>query len=204
MKTELLTYDQIDKVIEVLNNNGLVAFPTDTVFGLACKMDVEAIKKVYEVKGRDFDKPLPVMCDSFDMISKIAYVTKDAKKIMDKFMPGAITLVYKKKEEVDSYITQGKETIGIRVPDDKWILSLIAKLDCPIMVTSANKSNTPSLFKWDDVYKQFDGLIDVIVKDDAKGNKASTIVDVVNDVKILRQGPISLEDIKECLQWNTY
>lgn len=200
MKTELLTYDQIDKVIEVLNNNGLVAFPTDTVFGLACRMDVEAIKKVYEVKGRDFDKPLPVMCDGFDMISKIAYVTKDAKKIMDKFMPGAITLVYKKKEEVDSYITQGKETIGIRVPDDKWILSLINKLDCPIMVTSANKSNTPSLFKWDDVYKQFDGLIDVIVKDDAKGNKASTIVDVVDYVKILRQGPISLEDIKECLQ----
>lgn len=200
MKTELLTYDQIDKVIEVLNNNGLVAFPTDTVFGLACRMDVEAIKKVYEVKGRDFDKPLPVMCDGFDMISKIAYVTKDAKKIMDKFMPGAITLVYKKKEDVDDYITQGKETIGIRVPDDKWILSLIAKLDCPIMVTSANKSNTPSLFKWDDVYKQFDGLVDVIVKDDAKGNKASTIVDVVDDVKILRQGPISFEDIKECLQ----
>ncbi|MBQ1900536.1 MAG: Sua5/YciO/YrdC/YwlC family protein, partial [Erysipelotrichaceae bacterium] len=82
MKTIRYTKMDIDKIIKILINGGLVAFPTDTVFGLACIMEKEAIAKVYEAKGRSFDKPLPMMCDSFEMIDEVAYVNAKAKKII--------------------------------------------------------------------------------------------------------------------------
>lgn len=199
MKTELLDKKDIQRVIEILDHNGLVAFPTDTVFGLACKMDKEAILKVYKAKGRDFNKPLPMMCNGPKMIEKVATISSDARKIMDHFMPGAITIVYKKKEEVEDYITQGLPTIGIRVPDDEWILNLIDELNTPIMVTSANISGNASLLEWKNVYDCMKDKIDAVVMEDARGQSASTIVDASSEIKVLRQGPISLEMIKEIL-----
>lgn len=178
-----------------------MAFPTDTVFGLACAMDRDAMKKVYKAKGRDFRKPLPVMCDGPEMIRRIAYVSQEAEKIMDRFMPGALTMVFRKKEEVDDCFTQGMKTIGIRVPDDEWILDLIKELGRPIMVTSANISGNGSLLKWEDVYASMHGRIDGIVTEDAKGEKASTIIDVSTDeIRVLREGPIRIEEIKEAMK----
>lgn len=191
----------IDKIINVLISRGILAFPTDTVFGLGCIMNEKAIRKIYEVKGRSFDKPLPVMCSSLDMIENIAYVNDKAEKIIEAFVPGAITLIFKKKDNVEDYITQGKNTIGIRVPDDEFILDLIDRLNMPLMVTSANNSGEESLLKWKDVYKVMKGRIDAIVCEDATGDVSSTIVDVTGeDIKILREGPISLKEISEVLK----
>ena len=186
-----------DKIITVLRQGGILAFPTDTVFGLACIMDVHAMKKVYEAKGRDFNKPLPMMCDSLNMIRTVAYTDEKAEKIIDKLTPGALTVILNKREELDDYITQGNKTIGIRVPDDDWILGLIEDIGKPIMVTSANISGEGSLLKWEDVYECMNGKIDGIVCEDAKGDRASTIVDLSNDIRILREGPISLDEILE-------
>ena len=201
MKT--IRYTKMDKqeIINILMTGGILAFPTDTVFGLACAMDKDAIRKVYKAKGRDFRKPLPVMCDGPEMIKRIAVVNDKAEKIMDRFMPGALTMVFPKKEEVDDVFTQGMDTIGIRVPDDEWILDLIRRMDTPIMVTSANISGNGSLLKWEDVYACMHGKINGIVTEDAGGDQASTIIDVTSDeVKVLREGPISLEEIKEAIE----
>ena len=201
MKT--IQYTKMDKqeIINILMTGGILAFPTDTVFGLACAMDEEAIRKVYKAKGRDFRKPLPVMCDGPDMIKKIAVVSETAEKIMDRFMPGALTMVFQKREEVDDCFTQGMKTIGIRVPDDEWILDLIGKLGKPIMVTSANISGSGSLLKWEDVYASMKGRIDGIVTENAGGDQASTIIDVSSEeIRVLREGPISIQEIKEALQ----
>ena len=176
-----------------------MAFPTDTVFGLGCIMDKDAIKRIYTAKGRDFNKPLPMMCDGLKMIKKVAYVNKKAEKVINRFTPGALTVVLNKKEKIDDYITQGNTTIAIRVPDDEWILDLIKKIG-PIMVTSANISNEGSLLKWEDVYDSMKGKIDGIVCEDARGDKASTIVDLTGEIKILREGPISLDELKEIQQ----
>lgn len=200
METIKYTKDDIKTIINRLSSGDIIAFPTDTVFGLACIMDIEAIKKVYIAKGRDFKKPLPMMCNSLKMISDVAYINDDAKKLIDSFMPGAITIVFKKKVYIDDYITQGLKTIGIRVPDDEWILKLIDGVGMPIMVTSANISNTGSLLKWEDVYESMNGKIDGIVTEDARGDSSSTIVDVTEEVKILREGPISMEDIERALK----
>ena len=200
METIKYKKEDLDIIACRLKQKDIIAFPTDTVFGLACLMDVDAIKKVYLAKGRDFNKPLPMMCNSFDMINEVAYVDEKAKKIIDNFMPGAITIVFNKKDEIDDYITKGLKTIGIRVPDDEWILNLIKKIGKPIMVTSANISNTGSLLKWNDVYESMNGKIDGIVCEDARGDSSSTIVDVTNEIKLLRQGPIDFEEIMKVLE----
>jgi len=197
MNTVRYKKTDLDEIINRLLDGDIIAFPTDTVFGLACVMDVEAIKKVYIAKGRDFNKPLPVMCDGLKMIESIAYVDDKTKKVIAKFMPGALTIVFNKKEDLDSYITQGMNTVGIRVPDDEWILKLIEGIGKPIMVTSANISNSGSLLKWQDVLDEMDGRINGIVCEDARGDKSSTIISVTDDIKLLREGPIAFEELKK-------
>ena len=199
---ETIKYKKMDKnkIINSLISGGILAFPTDTVFGLGCIMDRKAIEKIYVVKGRSFDKPLPMMCSNLKMIEEVAYVSEKAKKIIDAFVPGPLTLIFKKKENVKDYITQGKKTIGIRVPDDEFILDLIDSLNMPLMVTSANNSGEPSLAKWKDVYGIMKGKIDGIVCEDARGEVSSTIIDVSDDIKILREGPISLAQIMEVIK----
>lgn len=199
---ETIRYTKMDRqeIINTLMSGGILAFPTDTVFGLACIADESAIKKVYEAKGRDFDKPLPMMCCDLEMIEKYAYVSDKAKKIIERFVPGALTMIFKKKDILEDYVTQGKDTIGIRVPDDSFILELIKQLDQPLMVTSANISNEGSLLKWKDVYESMKNRIDGIVCEDARGEMASTIVDLSGDIKVLREGPISLEEIEEVIR----
>jgi L-threonylcarbamoyladenylate synthase len=189
-----------DKIIELLNRGGLLAMPTDTVFGLACMMDEKAIARVYEAKGRSFDKPLPMMCSSKKMISEVAKISEEAEKIIDRFMPGALTIVFAKKETVADYITNGRKTIGIRMPDDDFILSLIEKLGKPLMVTSANISGNGSLTRWEDVLSAMDGKIEGIICEDARGDKASTIIDVSGDLRLLREGPLSFNEIEECIK----
>ena len=200
MNTTKLTKKDIKQVIEILKSGGIVAFPTDTVFGLGCIINKEAIAKIYEAKGRSFDKPLPMMCNGLEMIESVAEVSDDAKKIINKFVPGALTLIFNKKANIEDYVTNGKPTIGIRVPDDEWILNLIKELNEPILVTSANLSDTGSLLKWEDVFDQLNGKIDVIVCSDATGETSSTIIDVTSEIKLLRQGPITLQQIKESLE----
>ena len=184
------------RIITQMMQGGIIAFPTDTVFGLGCIMDEEAMKKIYVAKGRDFNKPLPMMCDSLAMIRKVALLTSNAEKIIERFTPGALTVVLNRKEEIPAYVSQGNKTIAIRVPDDNWILDLIKQIGRPIMVTSANISNAGSLLKWEDVYASMKEKIDGIVCEDARGDKASTIVDLTENIKILREGPISLDELK--------
>ena len=199
METIKYTKQDLNKIKEILLNGGIVAFPTDTVFGLGCVINKQAIDKIYSAKGRSFDKPLPMMCNGLKMIESVAKVSEGASKIINKFVPGALTLIFNKKDNVEDFVTNGKPTIGIRVPDDKWILDLISELNQPILVTSANLSDTGSLTKWEDVYSQLNGKIDAIVTEDAYGETSSTIIDVTDGIKLLRQGPISLDDIMEVL-----
>ncbi len=200
MKTIKYTKMDKERIITEMIQGGIIAFPTDTVFGLGCIMDEKAMRKIYLAKGRDFNKPLPMMCDSLDMIRKVAILNDKAEKIIRKFTPGALTVIVKKKEEVPDFVSQGNKTIGIRIPDDEWILELINTIGRPIMVTSANISNKGSLLKWEDVFAAMNKKIDGIVCADARGEKASTIVDLSDDIKILREGPISLDELEEALK----
>jgi len=189
--------EDIDKIALALKNKEIIAFATDTVFGLGCIVDEDAKNKIMIAKGRDEKKALPLMCTK-EMIKDVAYINENERKLIDAFMPGAITIIFKKKNLAD-FATNGYDTVAIRIPDDDWIINLINKVNSPLLVTSANLSDHGSLIKYDDVLNELDNRIDGIVFGDAKGEKASTIVSAYDDIKILREGPISKEEIMKVI-----
>ena len=190
---KIYTKDDIEKVKEDLLNSNIVAFPTDTVFGLACVCDDSLAKeKIYEAKNRPENKKLPMMVANIEMLEKYCELNDQIKLLFSKFTPGPITFILK-------YINND-ETVAIRIPDDEWIIDLIKRIGKPLLVTSANISGEGSLIKYEDVIKQIGNKVDGVVNADARGDKASTIVDCLNNYKILREGPISKSEIDKYIK----
>ena len=200
METVLVEKENINEVIDLLNHDEVVAFPTETVFGLGVKFShLEALEKIYEIKHRSHSKAISLMIYDPKDIEKYAYVNKNAQKLIDHFMPGMITLVLKKKSILSDDFTAGYDTIGIRIPDDTFGLKLLKEVG-PMLVTSANISGQETLLNDQEVYKQFKGKIKMIVKGKCKNTLASTVIKVDEDVTILRQGCIQEEEIREVLK----
>ena len=198
METQRLTKKDSAQIVEILNRGGVVAFPTDTVYGLAVRYDLkEAILKMKEAKQRPETKPFPMMVSSKAQIERVAVTDARSQKLIDHWMPGALTLVFKKRPEVDELVTNGFPTIGIRMPDDEFVLEIINRVGVPLLVPSANLSGQPSCTTSEEVLKQLDGRIDAGVLGESGASTASTVCDTTGDeLKILRQGPIKLEDLK--------
>lgn len=200
METVLVEKENINEVIGLLNHDEVVAFPTETVFGLGVKFShLEALEKIYEIKHRSHSKAISLMIYDPKDIEKYAYVNENAQKLIDHFMPGMITLVLKKKSILSDDFTAGYDTIGIRIPDDPFVLKLLKEVG-PMLVTSANISGQETLLNDQEVYKQFKGKIKMIVKGKCKNTLASTVIKVDEDVTILRQGCIQEEEIREVLK----
>ena len=195
---------EIETIALELKNGKVIAFPTDTVYGVSVIYDdLVALENLKLAKGRPETKPIPTMVASLEQIRKIALVDDRALKVIKSFMPGAITIILPKKDEVSDYITNGKKTIAIRMPNDEFILELIDKCGKPLLVSSANLSGGDNSFTTIDVLAQLDGRIDGIVEGTAGGKLASTIVDLTGDnIIILREGPISYEEIVKTLEKN--
>ena len=192
--------NEINKLAQILKNDGVISVPTDTVFGICASIkSKKAYNKLIEVKNRPFNKSFPVMCATKSQIKKIAVVDKKAEKLIEKFMPGPITLVLKKNGNLPSYITNGKDTIAIRMATSKAIEDLINQIDSPIFMTSANQSGKPECTNLDEI-EAFCPLLDGMMEGEVFYAKGSTIVDcTLEDVKILREGPIYLEEIKKTI-----
>lgn len=200
MNTVLVEKENIEKVVKVLQQGEVVAFPTETVFGLGVKYgNLAYLDKIYELKNRDHSKAVTLMLSKKEDIEKYAYVSDQAKKVINAFMPGMITLILKKKKTVDNQYTAGLETIGIRIPDDPFVLDLLNQVG-PMLVTSANISGKPALLNDKDVYQEFNHKIHLIVRGKCVNNLASTVLQVKENVEILRQGLITKEQIEEVLQ----
>ena len=198
METQRLTKKDSAQIVEILNHGGVVAFPTDTVYGLAVRYDLkEAILKMKEAKQRPETKPFPKMVSSKAQIERVAVTDARSQKLIDQWMPGALTLVFKKRPEIDELVTNGFPTIGIRMPDDDFVLEIINRVGVPLLVPSANLSGQPSCTTAEEVLKQLDGRIDAVVLGESGASTASTVCDTTGDeLKILRQGPIKLEDLE--------
>lgn len=199
--TRIVKSSEMSEIISAIQNGKVVAFPTETVYGLGVKFgNGEALDRLMEAKNRDYSKAITLMVANKQDIENYAYISEDAKKIISKFMPGMLTLVFKKKKCVDSMMTNGKETIGIRIPDSDFVLSLLKEAG-PMLVTSANLSNHPNTTSTEEVLQQLDGRIDLIVDGKTEDSIASTVIDVSGkDIKILREGKISQKDIEEVIR----
>ena len=160
MKTKLYDTYEYENIVNDLLNGEVVGFPTETVYGLAIVYDnKEAFDKLYEIKNRSINKPISMMVASVDMLSDVAYIDKRSKKVIEAFMPGAITIILKAKENLPEFVTFKQETIGIRIPTNEVALNILKKVNKPLLVSSANISSEPSLIKANDVNNKFDGLI---------------------------------------------
>ena len=201
METLRLDKHQLEKVAEILNRGGVVAFPTDTVYGLAVRCDSpSAIQRMKEAKQRPESKPFPMMVNSLAQIEAVASLDGRDHRLIRRWMPGALTMIFAKKAEVPDIVTNGFDTIGIRMPDDPWILELIKKLDCALLVPSANLSGEAPASDSDEVLRQLDGRIDAVILGKSGAQLASTIIDTrAEAIKVIRQGKLTLDEIQATL-----
>ena len=203
MKTKIFGKEGISEAAEILKGGGLVAFPTETVYGLGGNgLDKEAAKKIYAAKGRPSDNPLILHVSSIEEVYPLVKALPEkAKKLMEAFWPGPLTLVLPKSDIVPKESTGGLETVALRSPENALTLDLIRACGFPIAGPSANLSGRPSPTEASHVFEDLGGRIEGILEDGAVGiGVESTIVDLSEDCPtLLRPGAITPEDLEELL-----
>lgn len=198
-----LSVENIDIIIDEIKYGNPAIISTDTIYGIACDaLNKKAVNKVYKIKKRDNNKPLTLNLNKKKDITKYAYITnKLEKEIIKKLMPGAITLLLKKKEYVVDLISKNSEYIGVRIPNNKIVKEIIKKINSPLVLTSVNISGEMPIIDLDDLNSEISNNIRYAI-DVGIINKGveSTIVKVTNNkVEILREGKITKKQIEDIL-----
>jgi L-threonylcarbamoyladenylate synthase len=192
--------EQVKKGIEILREGGVIAFPTDTVYGIGASIyNQEAVERIYKLKGRPKDMALPVLVANTSQMAEVAQgLPPLACRVIERFLPGGLTLILKKKETVLAAVSAGKDTIAVRIPNNEITLKLIEGLGAPIIGTSANKKGGANPLSAQQVKKVFCDSLDLII-DGGKvsGGVESSIVDFSGDnPKLLREGAISRSELE--------
>ena len=191
----------LDIAAEFIKQGKIVVFPTETVYGIGTNgLNEKAVRKLYEVKKRPLNKPISLLVSDMEMVKLIAKdITVLEYKIMEKFFPGPLTIILKKKDIVPDIVTAGQETVGVRMPSEGIARKLVEFSGVPIATPSANISGQPSGTNLSEIKEQFKKNVDFYIDG---GNSelgiSSTIVQVIDGkIKILRQGSITLEQIEK-------
>lgn len=191
---------ELNKIKEILDNDGVIIFPTDTVYGIACNCFSEkAIKKVFDIKKRPENKPINVLSNNLDKIKLVSRnINEKEEFLINKYMPGALTIILDKNEKVSDILTAGLDTIGVRIPKNNISLRILENVSYPLATTSANISGDSAGIKITDFLKEFDGVVDAIIDGGETDLKvASTIVRVEsgNKLKIIREGTLKIKEM---------
>ena len=197
MKTLHLRQDEISQASDVLLKEGILAIPTDTVYGLAVRYDSEnAIEHLRKVKQRPEDKPFALMVSSFKMIEDLAELSDRDIRLIKRTLPGDLTYIFNKKESIKEGYFKEAKTIAFRMPKDDFVLKLIDHLGIGLLVPSANVSGEKACVNSEEVSTIFTDLIEGIVLGKSGQAEASTIIDATSEtLKVLRQGKALLEEI---------
>ncbi len=210
MKTRIVSIDPLDldlgmikEAARVIRNGGLVAFPTETVYGLGANaLDPNAVKKIYIVKGRPSDNPFIVHIANkksvFDLARKVPAISRE---LIDHFWPGPLTLVFWKKDLVPKETTGGLDSVAIRMPDNEIALALIRESEVPIAAPSANLSGKPSPTSAKHVIEDLNGKIEMIIDGgETRVGVESTVLDLtVDPPQLLRPGGVTVDEIEEVI-----
>ena len=192
---------EISECARILVNGGVGIYPTETVYGIGANgLNSESVRKVFEVKHRPLNKPINLLVSDIAMTEAVAKeITEAEYKIIKNFFPGPITLILKKKECVPDIVTSNGDTVGVRMPEEQITLKLIKEAGVPLATPSANITGKKSGTNFDEIIADFDGKVDFFIDNGpSRIGKPSTIVKVENEqVKILRQGSITLQEILE-------
>lgn len=187
----------MNNLLDNLKNGKIVIFPTDTAFGIGCRVDnSRAVEKLFSIRRRSEKKPVPILVSSIKMAKSFATISpKVEKKLLQKHWPGGLTVVLqtRKDKKIHTYITGGSDHIGIRMPDHKKLLSIIKKLNTPIIGTSANFPGKKTPYSSDEIDKELADLVDYIEPGVCLKHKESTVIDATaSPWKTLRQGAVIL------------
>ena len=192
--------ERIRDAAKILRKGGLIAFPTETVFGFGVVYDdKKAYQRLIEVKRRPPTQPFTLMCADKTDIDEFAYIDERARKLINSFFPGQFTIILKAKDTLPSWVISQEGNVGIRVPDYPVVQNLIRAVGKPLLVPSANRHGEPPLTKSADVYEVFKNEVDAVVEGESISNIPSTIVIIDKDVKIIREGYITKKDIDKVL-----
>jgi len=193
----------IEKASQIINQGGIVVFPTDTVYGIGCNpYNKDSVRKIYDIKSRDISKPFPVLAYSKEIAERIAFFDEFTKKIVKKFWPGTLTIILKLTDENLKRSLSVTDKIAIRVPNHKCTLELLKK--CNFLVgTSANISGHSSFTNPDECFNNIQKY-DIFVDGGIISSKAeSTIIEIENEeIKIIREGSLSYEEILGLWIWS--
>ncbi|MEQ8837727.1 MAG: L-threonylcarbamoyladenylate synthase, partial [Lacipirellulaceae bacterium] len=201
MRTALI--DSPRKAVELICGGGLVAFPTETVFGLGVDATSDAaVRNLFAAKGRPSDNPLIVhVAEPSRWSDAAAELTPTAESLLDAFAPGPLTVVLPKRDTISTLVTGGLETVGVRVPNHPVAAEILRLADRPIAAPSANRSGRPSGTRWRSVLEDFEGRIDAVYREDGPSlGVESTVVDCTGSVaRVLRPGAVTIEQIRNVL-----
>ena len=192
--------NELNELVKILKNEGVICVPTDTVYGLCARMNSKvAHDNLIKIKNRPTNKLFPIMCADEEQIKSVAIVDNKVEKLIKAFMPGPITLILKKKKEVPEYVNNGGETLAVRMATSKIIRNLIIQTGCPVFMSSANLSGEPTCTTLEEVKNKCPN-IDGILEGTIEYGRPSTIIDCTcKNIKILRNGPITTENIEKVL-----
>lgn len=189
--------DQISEAVNILNKGGVIIYPTDTAFGIGCRIDnKDAIKRVFEIRKRPVTQATPVLVDGIEMAKDylIDIPGKVKTQLMDEYWPGALTIVLEcKTDRVFDLVRGGSKNLGVRMPNHKTVLEIIKLLSVPLLGPSANfhSGNTPH--KFEDLDPKLISMVDYVVEGKCDLASSSTVIDcTVNPWKILRQGAVKI------------
>ena len=188
-----------EEIIKVLTSGGVIAYVTDTVWGLGCLPENEsAVRKIYEIKKREAKKPLILMSNEvYNLLEYVAPIPKIGQILIKKYFPGALTVVTDKSEKTPDYITSGLSTVGIRVPNNEIFREICEIIPGHVLATtSANLSHQPSAKTYVQALENMGGLADLVINDYgyfAKGLESTVVGVMNNELRVFRQGEIVLD-----------
>ncbi len=187
----------IKEATKIFKNGGIVIFPTDTAYGIGCRIDDEkAIRRLFEIRKRPETKATPVLFDSFKMVEDyVAQIPHEVReKLMEKYWPGALTIVLQSRiQKIPSLVRGGGNTLGVRIPDNGNLRKVIKEVGVPIIGTSANFAGEQTPYAFEDLDPALMKQVDFVLKGDVKLKNASTVIDCsIKPWKILRQGAVKI------------
>jgi len=177
-------------IYNTLVNGGIIAYPTDTFYGLGCDLfNIKAIRHLYQIKRLDPKRPMSIICSDFKEISKYGVITDFAFEILKRHLPGPYTFVLKAKKIMPKLLMTDKKEVGIRVPDHPVPIGLVGLLERPVINTSARIAKEEILTDPKEIEKKFKGTIDIIIDGGIIVGEPSTVIKIVEDrVEVLREG----------------
>lgn len=192
--------NQIQNAVEILNQGGIIIYPTDTAYAIGCRMDnTEAVNKLFYIRKRPKNQAVPVLMSSVDMVKEyVEPFENDVKELMDNYWPGQLTIILPaQKSKVPELVMGGGTTLGVRVPDHSFSLNIITRIGVPILGPSANFSSERTPYKYAELDQDLVKLVDFVVFGEPLGKKVSTVIDCSSKPwKILRQGELKINTSK--------